>query len=154
MPTKIRSCEKIASARGSGGFTPPYLLCFQNRDGGINPPLRFFHTFINKWTPTSTGHLPVRPASDAYEISEKHLFKMDDLGAHMLQFGIRWAPDMDYACQSRFGLNRKKFTENARQRHSVMTACRLLGMYPTSRHSGGWLCAAIAPLTRMLFRRM
>ena len=37
-----RSCEKNGWYRGSGGFTQSYRKRFQNRDGGINPPLRFF----------------------------------------------------------------------------------------------------------------
>ena len=35
---------KKSPERRSGGFIPPYLQCFQNRDGGVNPPLRFFHS--------------------------------------------------------------------------------------------------------------
>ena len=37
---------KKSPAESSGGFTPPYLQRFRNRDGGINPPLRFFHSFL------------------------------------------------------------------------------------------------------------
>jgi len=59
---------KKSWAEGSGGFTPPYRQRLHNRDGGINPPLRFFHSFAASPLPLQVQIETLRSAFFAFPL--------------------------------------------------------------------------------------